>query len=417
MQFTRQPAAQAGPIPYINDQYLTDEATLVRKLVEAADPGAGASEKILGTAAELVRAVRRSKRNDGGIDAFMQEYDLSSEEGVLLMCVAEALLRIPDADTADKLIADKITSAQWANHLGESDSLFVNASTWGLMLTGKLLKLDDGVTRNPSQFLGKLASRAGEPVVRTAMRQAMRIMGHQFVMGRTIKEALQRSTKKGGEGYRYSFDMLGESAITTADAKNYLDAYHNAIDQIASGPQPQATDIFSAVGISVKLSALHPRFSFTHEERVMAQLAPHVTELALHAKEAGIGLTIDSEEADRLEITMQVFDHVYRDAGLAGYEGLGVAVQTYQRRATDVVRYLVDVSNELGRRIPVRLVKGAYWDAEIKHAQEQGLASYPVFTRKAHSDVSYLACARQALDGAMPCTCNSQRITLIRLRP
>jgi RHH-type proline utilization regulon transcriptional repressor/proline dehydrogenase/delta 1-pyrroline-5-carboxylate dehydrogenase len=192
--------------------------------------------------------------------------------------------------------------------------------------------------------------------------------------------------------------MLGESALTTADAKSYLDAYHDAIDQISAGPQPQAEDIFSAVGISVKLSALHPRFSFAHENRVMAELAPHVAELALHAKEAGIGLTIDSEEADRLEITMQVFDHAYRDAGMAGYEGLGIAVQTYQRRASDVVRYLIDVSNELGRRIPVRLVKGAYWDTEIKHAQELGLASYPVFTRKCHSDVSYLACARQALD-------------------
>jgi RHH-type proline utilization regulon transcriptional repressor/proline dehydrogenase/delta 1-pyrroline-5-carboxylate dehydrogenase len=214
----------------------------------------------------------------------------------------------------------------------------------------------------------------------------------------SIKEALQRSAKKGGSAYRYSFDMLGESALTTADARNYLDAYHDAIEQIGRETRAPAADIFSAVGISVKLSALHPRFLFAHESRVMAELAPNVAELALHAKDVGIGLTIDSEEADRLEITLQVFDRVYRDTGLAGYEGLGLAVQTYQRRASDIVRYLIDASNELRRRIPVRLVKGAYWDAEIKHAQEQGLSSYPVFTRKAHSDVSYLACARQALD-------------------
>lgn len=395
MKFTEQTAAKVGPIPALNDNYLADEEALVKRLTEAADPGDEAREKIQATAANLVRAVRTKHTNDGGIDAFMQQYDLSSDEGVLLMCIAEALLRIPDADTADKLIADKITSARWAEHLGESDSLFVNASTWGLMLTGRLLKLEDRAKRNPLQLLGKLASRAGEPVVRMAMRQAMRIMGHQFVMGRTIREALQRSMKKGGQAYRYSFDMLGESALTTADAKKYLEAYHEAIDQIGSAPQ--AEDIFSAVGISVKLSALHPRFSFSHENRVMAELAPSVAELAVHAKHAGVGLTIDSEEADRLEMTMQVFDRVYRDAGLAGYEGFGVAVQTYQRRASEVVAYLADVAQECGRRIPVRLVKGAYWDAEIKHAQEHGLSSYPVFTRKSHSDVSYLACARQAL--------------------
>jgi len=395
MRFIEQPAAKPGLIPAINDKYLADEGVLIRELTNTADAGDAARDKILVTAAELVRAVRRKHTNDGGIDALMQEYDLSSEEGVLLMCIAEALLRIPDADTADKLIADKITSAQWSEHLGESDSLFVNASTWGLMLTGRLLKLDDAARRNPLQLLGRLASRAGEPVVRTAMRQAMRIMGHQFVMGRTIKEALQRSAKSGGHAYRYSFDMLGESALTTADAKRYLEAYHSAIEQI--GAAPQAEDIFSAVSISVKLSALHPRFSFSHEDRVMAELAPGVAELAVHAKDAGIGLTVDSEEADRLEMTMQVFDRVYRDTGLAGYEGFGVAVQTYQRRASEVVEYLANVAKECGRRIPVRLVKGAYWDAEIKHAQELGLSSYPVFTRKAHSDVSYLACARQAL--------------------
>jgi len=398
MRFTDQAAAKPGTIPTINDLYLADEAALVRELTEAADSGEAMRKKILGTASDLVRAVRKNKAKEGGIDAFLQQYDLSSEEGVLLMCIAEALLRIPDADTADRLIADKITSARWKDHLGVSDSIFVNASTWGLMLTGQLLQLDESTKNNPVHLLGKLVNRAGEPVVRTAMRQAMRIMGHQFVMGRTIGEALRRSAKGANNGYRYSFDMLGEAALTSADAQRYMDAYHAGVTEIGAGPLQDAEDIFAAPGVSVKLSALHPRFSYMQQDRVLSELVPKVTELAIHAKESGIGLTIDSEEADRLELTLEVFDRVYRDAGLSGYEGFGLAVPTYQRRAREVFRYLVDLSNEVGRRIPVRLVKGAYWDAEIKYAQEHGLSSYPVFTRKAHSDVSYLACARQALD-------------------
>ncbi len=397
MSFVDQPAARDGSIPYINDLYLADEEKLVRELVEAADPGRSVREKIQGTAAQLVRAVRKSTANDGGIEAFLQQYDLSSDEGVLLMCIAEALLRIPDADTADRLIADKIASAHWKDHLGVSDSLFVNASTWGLMLTGQILTLDEIATTNPGQTLGKLVSRVGEPLVRTAMRQAMKIMGHQFVMGRTIGEALRRSIKKEKLPYRYSFDMLGESALTAADAKRYLDNYHEGIDSIGSGPQIDAPDVFSAPGISVKLSALHPRYEFSHEERVMAELVPAITELALHAKDVGIGLTIDSEEANRLEMWLNIFEKVYRDSALDGWDGFGLAVQTYLRRGRDTMRFIEELAGEVGRRIPVRLVKGAYWDSEIKWAQEQGLTSYPVFTRKAHSDVSYLACARQAL--------------------
>ncbi len=398
MRFTDQPAAKPGTIPYINDLYLADEQELVRELVEAADAGPHLRDKIQATAAQLVDAVRKSRAREGGLDAFLQQYDLSSEEGVLLMCIAEALLRIPDADTADRLIADKLTSARWQDHLGTSDSLFVNASTWGLMLTGRLLKLDEATRNNPVHLLGKLANRAGEPVVRTAMRQAMKIMGHQFVMGRTIEEALQRSVKKNNLGYRYSFDMLGEGALTTADADRYFEAYHEGIAKIGANPYAGAEDIFAAPGVSVKLSALHPRLSYTQQDRVLRELAPQLTELAVHAKDCGIGLTVDAEEADRLELSLELFDRVYRSPRLQGYEGFGLAVPTYQRRARDVFRYLIDLSNEVGRRIPVRLVKGAYWDAEIKHAQEQGLQSYPVFTRKAHSDISYLACARQALD-------------------
>ncbi len=397
MSFVDQPAAAKGSISYINDHYLADEEKLVRALAKAADPGDVTRQKIQETAQQLVRAVRRNTSNEGGIEAFLQQYDLSSDEGVLLMCIAEALLRIPDADTADRLIADKITSAKWKDHLGVSDSLFVNASTWGLMLTGQILSLDEIATSNPGQSLGRLVGRMGEPVVRTAMRQAMKIMGHQFVMGRTIGEALKRALKDEKLPYRYSFDMLGESALTAADAQRYLENYHEGIDSIGSGPQIDAPDVFSAPGISVKLSALHPRYEFTHEERVIAELVPSVLELAKHAKEVGIGLTIDSEEAHRLEIWLAIFERVYRNSSLNGWDGFGLAVQTYSRRGGDTMRFVEELAGDIGRRIPVRLVKGAYWDSEVKWAQEQGLASYPVFTRKSHSDVSYLACARQAL--------------------
>jgi RHH-type proline utilization regulon transcriptional repressor/proline dehydrogenase/delta 1-pyrroline-5-carboxylate dehydrogenase len=396
MSFLDQPAARPSRIPYVNDKYLADEQALVRALAEEADPGESARAKIKGTAEQLVRAVRKNQDNDGGIEAFLQKYDLSSDEGVLLMCIAEALLRIPDADTADRLIADKITAAKWQDHIGTSDSLFVNASTWGLMLTGKILTLEDIGTGNPSRMLGKLVSRAGEPVVRTAMRQAMKIMGHQFVMGRTIGEALRRATKSNDLPYRYSFDMLGESALTSADAARYLESYHEGIRSIGEA-HVESADVFSAPGISVKLSALHPRYEYTHEDRVMSELIPNVLELAQHAKEIGIGLTIDSEEAHRFEMWLNIFERVYRDPTLKGWDGFGVALQTYQRRGRDGLRFLVDLAGDVGRRIPVRLVKGAYWDSEIKWAQEQGLQSYPVFTRKSHSDVSYLASASAAL--------------------
>jgi RHH-type proline utilization regulon transcriptional repressor/proline dehydrogenase/delta 1-pyrroline-5-carboxylate dehydrogenase len=397
MRFEDQPAARPGAIAGLNDLYLADEAALVRDLADAADPGDAQREKTLETASQLVSAVRKNRSRDGGIDAFLQQYDLSSEEGVLLMCIAEALLRIPDANTADKLIADKITSAEWKDHLGESDSLFVNASTWGLMLTGQLLGFDEASGKSPVQLLGKLAGRAGEPVVRTAMRQAMRIMGHQFVMGRTIEEALDRSVKKGNKNYRHSFDMLGEAALTAGDASRYFDSYFAAVSGIGAGPQDAPEDIFAAASISVKLSALHPKYSYLQQDRAIAELVPRVCELVEHARKCGIGVTIDAEESERLEISLQIFERVYRDGVLGDYEGLGLAVQTYSRRARSVVGFVQSLAEDAGRRIPIRLVKGAYWDTEIKHAQEQGLESYPVFTRKAHTDVSYLACARQAL--------------------
>ena len=395
MRFSDQPAGRPSAHPSINSRYLADEQALVRELTDAADPGDAARETICQTASQLVEAVRRNRAAEGGIDAFLQEYDLSSEEGVLLMCIAEALLRIPDADTADKLIADKIGSARWEDHLGASESLFVNASTWGLMLTGRILKVDEESRRDPAGVLSSLAGRAGEPVVRTAMRQAMRIMGHQFVMGRTIDEAMKRAGRKDNRAYRYSFDMLGEAALTATDARRYFDAYRDAIGRIGSHAAGH-DDIFCAPSISVKLSALHPRYHFTQRER-LAELTEAVFELTVAARDNGIALTVDAEESDRLEISLELFDTVRRNPALRDYDGFGLAVQTYQRRAADVIDFVAALGLSTGRRIPVRLVKGAYWDTEIKRAQEQGLSSYPVFTRKTHTDVSYLACARRAL--------------------
>ncbi|MGB5629456.1 MAG: proline dehydrogenase family protein, partial [Woeseiaceae bacterium] len=343
MSFVDQPAARESSISFINENYLADEQEIVRKLAAEADPGESARQKIMNTAAQLVRAVRKNSQDEGGIEAFLKQYDLSSDEGVLLMCIAEALLRIPDADTADRLIADKITAARWQDHVGTSDSVFVNASTWGLMLTGKILTLDEIATGNPTRMLGKLISRAGEPVVRTAMRQAMKIMGHQFVMGRNIGEALKRALKSTDLPYRYSFDMLGESALTAADAQRYLDNYHKGIKSIGDA-RVESADVFSAPGISVKLSALHPRYEYSHEDRVMAELVPTVLELAKHAREIGIGLTIESEEAHRLEMWLNIFERVYRDPALDGWDGFGVALQTYQRRGRDSLRFLIDLA-------------------------------------------------------------------------
>ena len=391
----RVPAATAD----VSRRYLQDESELVAELATLADVSAPVSERVQRTATDLVRSVRRRSAQEGGLDAFMQQYDLSSKEGVLLMCIAEALLRIPDAGTADRLIADKLTSARWEEHLGASDSLFVNASTWGLMLSGQMLSMDAADTLNPAKLLGKLASRAGEPVVRTAMRQAMRIIGHQFVMGRTIDEALRRSRDGDNKSYRYSFDMLGEAALTSDDAARYYDAYLEAIRRIGATAAEDA-DIAAVPSISVKLSALHPRYEHFQRERVMTELVPRVIELAVAARDAGIAITIDAEESQRLEISLDVISAAFRAPALRDYEGFGLAVQAYQRRASDVVRYLVGLAEDVGRRLPVRLVKGAYWDTEIKQAQELGLSSYPVFTRKAHTDVSYLACARLMLESS-----------------
>ena len=393
--FFPQPAARTGSTDGLSRAYLADEAGVMERVLGEADAGPAARARIEERAAGLVRSVREQE-SAGGIDAFLQQYDLSSQEGVVLMCIAEALLRIPDADTADSLIADKLSAGRWDDHLGTSESVFVNASTWGLMLTGRLLALDDSTVDKPGRVLGRLVSRAGEPVVRAAMRQAMKIMGHQFVMGRTIDEALERGGSRKGSRYRYSFDMLGEAALTRRDAERYFAAYENAIDRI--GAARDATHgIYAAPSISVKLSALHPRYEYAQRERVIPELGERLLALAERARGREIALTVDAEEADRLELSLEVFAEVIGADSLQGYDGLGLALQAYQKRVLDVVGWLGERAREHGKRIPVRLVKGAYWDTEIKHAQELGLAGYPVFTRKVNTDVSYLAAARALL--------------------
>ncbi|HEV7166285.1 MAG TPA: bifunctional proline dehydrogenase/L-glutamate gamma-semialdehyde dehydrogenase PutA [Gammaproteobacteria bacterium] len=380
----------------INELFLADETRCVEALLQEARLDEAARRRIQTRAAGLVETVRKNRSTKGGIEEFLRQYDLSSQEGMVLMCLAEALLRIPDADTADKLIRDKIVTGNWQEHLGASPSLFVNASTWGLMLTGKLIELDQAAEKNLSTYMAKLATRVGEPVIRTAFRQAMRIMGHQFVMGRSIEEALKRAKSEEHAKFRHSYDMLGEAALTAKDAERYFQAYSTAIDAIGATVEKGAS-VFSAPSISVKLSALHPRYELAQHERVMSELTPKLIALAERAKRYGMGLTVDAEESERLDLSLDVIEAVYRSPTLAGWEGFGLAVQAYQKRAARVIDWLISLAKDGKRRIPVRLVKGAYWDSEVKRAQERGLPGYPVFTRKINTDVSYLACARKML--------------------
>ena len=414
------PELPAPPSPLraaITAAWLRDETEHVRELLEQARLPAAEQAQAQKLAVDLVKRVRARAQDQGAIEAFMRQYDLGSEEGVLLMCVAEALLRIPDQDTADKLIRDKLGDADWRKHMGESDSVLVNASTWGLMLTGKLVSLNDLTKHDVRGAFKRLVGRVGEPVIRLAVRQAMRIMGHQFVMGRTIDEALSRSRKGDNAHYRYSFDMLGEGALTSKDAARYLEAYRKAIHAIGkTGP---FADVFAAPSISIKLSALHPRYEHAKRARVMAELAPGILELAQLAKSYGIGFTIDAEEADRLELSLDLIEATFSDKSLDGWEGYGLAVQAYQKRTPYVIDFLADLARRVGRRMPVRLVKGAYWDAEVKRAQVEGHPGYPVFTRKPNTDVSYLANARRMLDQGdalypMFATHNAQTIAAIR---
>ncbi len=371
-----------------------DESEAVARILAAAALPAEMRDRIADRAREFVAAVRRERLGKGGIDAFLHEYALSSPEGVALLCLAEALLRVPDAETVDRLIRDKIGEANWEGHLGRSELIFVNASTWALMLTGRLLH-----TEPAEPFLRgalrRLAARSGEPVVRQAVTAAMRILGRQFVIGRTIEEAIEHARQAERHGYRHSYDMLGEAARTAADAARYFTAYDHAIAAI--GRSAANRDIAEAPGISVKLSALHPRYEMAQRDRVLREMSPRLLDLARHARRAGIGFTIDAEEADRLDLSLDLVEELALASDLAGWDGLGVAVQAYQKRALPLIGWLADLAGRGGRRLMVRLVKGAYWDSEIKRAQERGLDGYPVYTRKVATDVSYLACASRLL--------------------
>ncbi len=378
--------------------YRMDESTCVRELIAQAQFSTASHARIANTARKFVVETRRRRLESSGIDAFMQQYELSTSEGVALMCLAEALLRIPDAETADRLIKDKILGANWEDHLGTSDSLFVNASTWALMLTGRVIEMDASAQsqHNAAGFIGllkQLITRSGEPLIRQALVQAMRILGRQFVMGRTIGDALQRAKEYEARGYRYSYDMLGEAAYTAADAERYFNAYTAAIAAI--GEASQGMGPIEGPGISVKLSALHPRYEFTQRDRVLRELVPRLEALAGQARDANIGLTVDAEEADRTDLLLDVFEAVFGASALKGWEGFGLAVQTYLKCALPLIDWLGELAAQHRRRLMVRLVKGAYWDSEIKRAQEGGFEAYPVFTRKVSTDVSYLACVQR----------------------
>ena len=373
-----------------------DETEAVTALLAArplTEPQRGAVKR---QAEDLVRAARGSARRQGVVEGFLQEFSLGTREGLALMCLAEALLRTPDAETRDRLIAEKIGGADWASHLGRSDSLFVNASTWGLMLTGKIVEVDEDARRDPPGFLRRLVERIGEPVVRQAVVQAIGIMGEQFVLGRTIEAALKRAAK---EGQVCSFDMLGEGARTAADAARYEEAYAQALETVGKHARDAGPE--AGHGVSVKLSALSPRYEATQEDRVWRELYPRIKRLALIAAAHDINLTIDAEEADRLVISLKLLDRLARESELGDWRGLGLAVQAYQKRAPLTVARVAEIAQGSGRRLMVRLVKGAYWDSEIKRAQVNGRPDYPVFTTKAATDLSYLVCAR-ALIAASP---------------
>jgi RHH-type proline utilization regulon transcriptional repressor/proline dehydrogenase/delta 1-pyrroline-5-carboxylate dehydrogenase len=370
----------------IRSLHRAPEGDVLAPLLElaAAPPGVAVRARA------LVRAARGAHRPGADVTDFLAEYGLGTAEGVALLCLAEALLRIPDAATADALIEDRIAAADWQKHLGHGDSLAVNASAWAFMLTGRVLALD-----NVAGVIGGMIRRMGEPVIRIALRRGMRVLARQFVMGRTIAEALARADTAEGRRLRYSFDMLGEAAKTHADAYRYRLAYREAIGAIGRAAGGRGPIV--GPGISVKLSALHPRYEPLQAPRCVPALIATLRDLAMAAKAHSIGLTVDAEEADRLEISLDVFAAVLADPALAGWDGLGLAVQAYQKRALPVIDWVAALGRRLGHRIPMRLVKGAYWDSEIKLAQVQGHPDYPVFTRKAATDVSWLACARQML--------------------
>jgi len=366
------------------------EDRAVTRLLHALELTGGARHRAVATAVALVDGARARRDERPFLDAFLQEFGLSNQEGIALMCIAEALLRIPDDATADRLIAEKLATGDWSSHAGKSESLFVNASTWGLMLTGGLLELDPDIKTDTGGWMRKFTRKAGEPLVRLAVRRAMRIIGGEFVVGRSIEEALERSAHESDVSL-CSYDMLGEGARTQQDAQRYLASYEHAIDVIgAAGAGRPAHEVSS---ISIKLSALESRYSLLQHERVMQRLVPVASALVRRAAALGIQLTVDAEEADRLDLSLDVIEALAKDSATRDWPGLGLAVQAYGKRALDVIDWVAATARGTGRRMTVRLVKGAYWDSEIKRAQERGLDGYPVYTRKVTTDVSYLACA------------------------
>ncbi|HAL67536.1 MAG TPA: trifunctional transcriptional regulator/proline dehydrogenase/L-glutamate gamma-semialdehyde dehydrogenase, partial [Pseudomonas sp.] len=396
MEFAESILPQSVLRSAITAAYRRPEQEMVPMLLEQARlsaPLADAANKMAAGIAEKLRNQKSTGGRAGIVQGLLQEFSLSSQEGVALMCLAEALLRIPDKGTRDALIRDKISTGNWQPHLGNSPSLFVNAATWGLLLTGRLVSThnESGLTSSLTRIIGK----SGEPMIRKGVDMAMRLMGEQFVTGETIAEALANATRFESKGFRYSYDMLGEAALTEHDAQKYLASYEQAIHSI--GKASNGRGIYEGPGISIKLSALHPRYSRAQYERVMEELYPRLLSLTLLAKQYDIGLNIDAEEADRLELSLDLLERLCFEPALAGWNGIGFVIQAYQKRCPYVIDYVIDLAKRSRHRLMIRLVKGAYWDSEIKRAQVEGLEGYPVYTRKVYTDVSYVACARKLL--------------------
>ncbi|GEM78993.1 bifunctional proline dehydrogenase/L-glutamate gamma-semialdehyde dehydrogenase PutA [Vibrio superstes] len=376
----------------ISPMYMVDESAWLNELLKLAAPLEEEKQRTKRQTTSLIEAIRADKRSIQMIDALLLEYSLDTQEGILLMCLAEALMRIPDSETADALIKDKLTVADWKSHLSQSDSVFVNASTWGLMLTGKVVGVNNQETTSPSFALSKLVNKMSEPVIRKAMHQAMKVMGHQFVLGRDIKEAQKNGAPLRKKGFTHSFDMLGEAALTSEDAQKYFNDYLMAIESV--GRNKQNDDSSPAPSISIKLSALHPRYEVANKERVLNELHDTLIKLLTRAIELDVAITIDAEEADRLELSLQLFEKVYTNDLVKGWGKFGLVIQAYSKRCLPVLVWVNALAKEQGDLIPLRLVKGAYWDSEIKWSQQAGYANYPVYTRKEATDMSYLACAR-----------------------